>query len=74
MNWETKSVARRVASPRGIPRRIKSLVFMTSFLSALNCPTTLTSYFKCQLLAITVPRQTREAPDPERPSLDATNP
>jgi hypothetical protein len=40
---------------------------MTSFLSALNCPTTLTSYFKCQVLAITVPRQTREALDPERP-------
>jgi hypothetical protein len=70
MNWETKSVARRVASLRGIPRRIKSLVFMTSFLSALNCPTTLTSYFKCQLLAITVHRKTREAPDPERlPSM-----
>ena len=31
MNWETKSVARRVASPRGMPRRIKSLVFITNF-------------------------------------------
>ena len=31
MNLLTKSVARRVASPSGIPRRIKSLVFITSF-------------------------------------------
>jgi hypothetical protein len=47
---------------------------MTSFLSALHCPTTLTSYFKCHLLAITVHRKTREAPDPERPPFDATIP
>ena len=30
MNWETKSVARRVASPSGMPSRIKSFVFILS--------------------------------------------
>jgi hypothetical protein len=30
---------------------------------------TLTSYFKCQLPAITVPLETREAPGSERPSM-----
>jgi len=53
MYWATKSVARRVASPRGIPIRMKSLVFIAN-LPTVYCSSTLPTYFNCQPLAMTV--------------------